>query len=201
LGARGDRAEAQVVLVQELAAVRRGDRDVDLEQLAPADLVAVLAAGQLAELGIGPPGDQRRALLTFELEPPADEARLIGVDDVAVRCPDLHPDHRVVQDALPDQPVHPPPGSGIPRHEPVADLGLDDPHGQRTRELRRVVLGVGDARAVHEQRAGDGDDDEGDEAGQREGDDERRDASPGAAATADEEGSRQAHGRSGVGLN
>src|SRR5215218_9900370 len=73
---------------------------VHLVQVALPALEAVLRLREVAQLGIGLPGDERLALVLAERVDRADQPRLVRVDDAPVAGPDLDSRHALAEDAL-----------------------------------------------------------------------------------------------------
>ena len=97
---RGDLVVREVGLEQQRLPAGRPHRPVHLEQPALALLEEVLRPGQVGDLGVGHRGGQHVPLLVAQRERRADQARLVGVDDAAVRRPDLHADDRRTEHRL-----------------------------------------------------------------------------------------------------
>ena len=92
-----DERVAVVGLEQQPLPRGRADREVDLEQLAVRALVAVLRLRQVAHLGFDRARVDGANLTGAQHVGLADEAWLVGVEDVALAVPDLHPHERVVE--------------------------------------------------------------------------------------------------------
>ncbi len=137
--ARGDGAEALVALEEQRLAVRRRDRQVDLEQLAEALLESVLRRREVADIrGDGAAAD-RGDLVGAECVPRADQAMVVRVDDRPVGSPDLQPHDRAPEHAPADDAVELRDRRRLflenaPRQARLDDAGSDD-----ARNLLRVV--------------------------------------------------------------
>ena len=164
MAARGHRAEALVGLEQQAMAVGRADRQIDLEQLALVALEAVLGQREIADAGIDVPGSQRPLRAGGGRVARADQPRLVGVDDRAVRPPDLYPDHLEIQHTATDDPVDALARLGARRDERVVDGGLHHAGREYASQPLGVIDRLGLADATEDQRRDPGERSEGYEA-------------------------------------
>jgi hypothetical protein len=81
-------------------------------------------------------------LLGAERVPPADQARLVRVDDPALARPDLHAHDAVAQHALLHEPVETLPLGAVAGEDAVGEGRLHDSLRREDRQLARVVHGL-----------------------------------------------------------
>ena len=162
----GDPGVLVVGLEQQRLLVRRLDRQVDLEQLLGRLLEPVLRPAQVRQLRLGLVGGQRLPLLALELELLADQLVLVGVEDRAVRGPDLDPGQRAAQHLAADDVVHLRQRLRVAGQQPVVEHRLDGHVGGE----RGPPAGVVDRGPYAEAAAGPGrehrDHDQRDESGE-----------------------------------
>ena len=141
-----------VGLEQQRLPRRRSDRQVDLEQLAVRAFVAVLRLRQVADVGVDRADVERAAFVGREPVRFADQAGLVGVEDLALSVPDLHPNERAVEHVAPHDTIQARDRRLRTREQTVGDCGLDE----TLRPDDRRGTGVGDRLPLTDPPAGDG---------------------------------------------
>ena len=140
----------------------RPHRPVGLEEAPLAALVDVLGLGEVGHLRLDARAAERLEVFLAELEPLADEPRLVAPDDEARLVPDLDARDAVAEDVVADHRVHLGPRLRVAVDEGVGEGRLEQRVGDAVGTVGRVGdrLGLGQAAGGHERRDGDGDDDE-----------------------------------------
>jgi hypothetical protein len=145
----GDRAEAEVGLEEERAALVRRHRRVHLEQLLLLTLEPILRPREVADLGGRCAGGREcRALVGIEPVPVADQPPLVRVDDPAVGRPHLHADDRRPHDVGRHDPVQLPDRGRIAPHDRVQEMRLDHGVRDQLRHPARILHGLALAGAA-----------------------------------------------------
>ena len=168
LAAGRHRAVALVGLEQQPPAVGCANREVDLEKVAAAALVAVLGARQVAARCRDAAVGEDLALVGAEREPLADQGVLVGVGDAPARGPQLDPCHRVVERVAVHGAVEPPQGAGVAAQRAGRHARGDDALSGHPRDHPGLVDRLRQAALAQDQGAGDSDHHHRREAGQRE---------------------------------
>ena len=100
---RGHRPEALIGLEQQRLARRCFHGQVDLEQLSEPAVEAILRPREVADVRLDAAVAKRGELIGAEVVVLADQAPFVRVGQPARGLPQLHPDDRVLEDALSDQ--------------------------------------------------------------------------------------------------
>ena len=103
---------------------------------------------------------QHLAFLGVQRERATDQLGLVGVEHLAVRAPDLHPDDVVAQHAVADQRVEPLLGGLVAGEQPVGERRLYDGLRQHVRDGGGVVDRLALGQPASRERATDRDDDQ-----------------------------------------
>ena len=160
-GSLADLLVRRVDLEQRLLSGVRPHRAVDLHQLvADVAVQGVLRAIEVRDLGDGAWLLQHLAFLGVQGERATDQPGLVGVQHLAVRAPDLHPDDVVAQHAVSDQRVEPLLGCLVAGEQPVGERRLYDGLRQHVRDVGGVVDRLALGQPASRERTTDRDDDQ-----------------------------------------
>ena len=134
-------------------------------------LVAVLGLGEVGELRIRLAVLERVELVVGERVALPDEPVLVGVDDRAVRLPELDADDVAGEDTGADEAVELRHGPRLAIDQRPREVRLDDAARHRPREHAGVADRLALTGSLEDEDAADADDDERDHPRQRELDD------------------------------